>query len=82
MNEWINVKDRLPTVKEHGKYFLCRCILDGDNNEKNAYYVVLRWYIYDVLDSGTYIRPHFENDGCNGMSVTHWMPLPEPPKED
>jgi hypothetical protein len=32
-------------------------------------------------------RPHFSNEGVDGMYVTHWMkipklPLPQPPKED
>ena len=81
MNEWLNVKDKLPTIKQHNEDFLCRCILDGDNNEQYAYYLVLKWSIYDVQDNIMYIRPHFLEDGCNGMSVTHWMPLPEPPKE-
>lgn len=24
---------------------------------------------------------HFTNEGCYGMAVTHWMPIPELPKE-
>lgn len=27
-------------------------------------------------------EPHWQFEGTNGMEVTHWMPLPEQPKED
>lgn len=79
---WISVKDKLPEVKNNRTEFLCRCILDGDNKEECAYYLVLKWYIYDVEDGMVCVNPHFQDDGYNGMSVTHWMPLPEPPKGD
>lgn len=76
---WISVADRLPNTKEHNKEYLCRCVLLDDNTEEYAYCLVLKWYLYDVIDGKTTIRPHFEEDGHN-MKVTHWQPLPEMPK--
>lgn len=81
-SRWISVEERLPNNRENLKYFLCRCILDGDNDEKWAFYQVLRWYVYDIGDDGSYFHPHFQDDGYDGMSVTHWMPLPEPPEAE
>lgn len=71
MSEWISVKDRLP---EYGKDVLvCDC------NSRNYISV---WSLEKDTDGGT----NYWED-CRGWwqsfdEVTHWMPLPEPPKED
>ena len=83
-DNWINVKDKLPDG-------------DGnlwDGLEESKYVLVYgcceNRYGYGI---GTYIRDHIDRDdgwdGClSGLydlyscDVTHWMPLPEPPKED
>ena len=72
---WISVKDGLPDEKQSEithdfGYVLCATTF-GD----------VRAYKF-----GTPIgwkEPHFWN-GCGNMDeyVTHWMPLPEPPKEE
>ena len=31
--------------------------------------------------NGLVDRPHFSNEGVEGMRVTHWMPIPKLPKE-
>jgi hypothetical protein len=80
MNDWIKVYDKLPHINEHGKEFLCRCVLLDDATEKYPYCLVLKWYVYDIENGITIIRPHFQEDGHN-MRVTHWMPLPEMPKD-
>ena len=80
-NEWISVKDRLP--KKNGKY-LCYniCLIGGIgifSFAKNLKKVGINdfmfrksgWYAYDS-ECGFY----------EVSNVTHWMPLPEPPKED
>ena len=63
--EWISVKDRLPQVK--GEY-----VLIYDSHHRNIYKA---WYVgdIDVWFSNEYL-PQFIN-------ITHWMPLPKPPKE-
>lgn len=67
---WIPVTERLPDK-------MCRCIcryVFGENTEYPFYQVF--WYF------STNENPHFQDEGSMGMRVTHWMPLPEPPKDD
>jgi hypothetical protein len=63
--EWISVKDRLPE-----KDFKVLCFYS------NQYIDVLEYW-YDEKEIPVFFNPplHSVND------VTHWMPLPEPPKE-
>ena len=68
--EWINVRDRLP--------------------EKNGRYLVFYKINYDeyVQDIHSYHCGEYDNCGwmknaqTRNREVTHWMPLPEPLKED
>ena len=75
---WISVKDRLPD--KSGTYKL----LSGNGDEFYAEYdpcaddgKCFGWW-HEYFCGGGYIGTEFEvaND------VTHWMPSPEPPKED
>lgn len=66
---WISVKDRLPEADE--LYLTCYKFRGGGKQ----YLDVLRYY-------ATLPDPHFQNERYDGMTVTHWMPLPEPTKED
>ena len=69
--QWISVEERLPECDE-------KCLCRYTFGEKG------RMYFYQVLDYyATDPQPHFQHAG-NGseMRVTHWMPLPEAPKED
>ena len=68
--KWIPVTERLPEK-------MCQCIcryVFGENTEYPFYNVL--WYF--TVDK----NPHFQNEGSMGLRVTHWMPLPEPPKEE
>ena len=76
-DKWISVKDRLP---EGGDYLTCNDskrlhIYSYAKNlskvDKDDFYRVRRggWYDYDS-----------EWGFCEVKGVTHWMPLPEPPK--
>ena len=58
--EWINVKDRLPTIK--GFYIVC-C----NHREECPRLICLNFY-----DNGKF---------SEHKVVTHWMPLPCPPKK-
>lgn len=66
---WISVKDRLP-------------------EEKGAYLTV--HYLPALGKSGKLVREvYFDGEGwfvgrvrINKRHITHWMPLPEPPKEE
>lgn len=70
--KWISVKDRLPD-REQSVLLLCKnkamftgCHFLDYNNES-------RWRIHTALNSTKLL---------NRGRVTHWMPLPKPPKED
>lgn len=71
--EWISVKDRLPE-----KY------------QKVLFYVLERkeiysgYYVQDAyrdIQSTYKFREMFDDWWFEGETVTHWMPLPTPPKE-
>ena len=69
VQEWISVKDRLP---EEGEYVLC--VLKGFNYGGKIQ--VCKFVPADKFKD----KPYFENFRNGFPSVTHWMPLPEPPK--
>ena len=69
VQEWISVKDRLP---EEGAYVLC--VLKGFNYGGKIQ--VCKFVPADKFKD----KPYFEHFRNGFPSVTHWMPLPEPPK--
>ena len=77
MSKWISVYNKLP---EKGKRVLCLITLPDNithfvyigrlcNYEKNKTLWIQDGYRLGELNHGPY------------QGVTHWMPLPEPPKE-
>ena len=69
VQEWISVDDRLP---EEGEYVLC--VLKGFNYGGKIQ--VCKFVPADNFKD----KPYFEHFRNGFPSVTHWMPLPEPPK--
>ena len=69
--QWINVKDKVPEAdcKVLAYYGFDR----GDGDLGIMFYGVLDYYAFDE-------KPHFQH-ASTGLTVTHWMPLPEPPEE-
>ena len=69
---WIPVAERRP--EQDGKYL---CVYSfrtiDDSPVRMRFPSVLDYYATDSV-------PHFQHEGVNEMHVTHWMPLPEPPK--
>lgn len=69
VQEWISVDDRLP---EEGEYVLC--VLKGFNYGGKIQ--VCKFVPADKFKD----KPYFENFRNGFPSVTHWMPIPQPPK--
>ena len=66
--KWISVTESLP---ERNMQCICRYVF-GNNTQ--AFFQVLDYFATDK-------QPHFQHElGGSRMRVTHWMPLPEPPK--
>lgn len=80
VEEWISVKDRLPDPYEK---VLVRLDHWSGVDIYLAFYDPKRGW----CDCGGYFEDGTNNDGepltyeTVGANVTHWMPLPEPPKE-
>ena len=66
MSEWISVKKETP---EFHKDVLCRVIVAKSGGLYFAKYMILH---ITNTESGSW--------NCDGVIVTHWQPLPEPPK--
>lgn len=65
--EWIKIEDRLPTYEEHGAFQL----IWGEDEDGDR--EVYKAYLGDDNETWYWRNMEFSN-------VTHWMPLPEPPK--
>ena len=76
-NGWISVKERLPDLElaeaksNDCDSYVCITAKRGFAN-KDQIFIIKAWYYGD----------RFENDDGIDITddVTHWMPLPEPPK--
>ena len=82
MTNWISVEDQLPDF-ENG-HVLVAC--EGGNVDK-SFYTTNVDYLKSSRHSGGYSRKrcgkwskHFALSHKYGYRITHWMPLPEPPK--
>ncbi len=81
----IDVNDRMPTLKDCGKTYLCIVKSCGMFQS----YELVEWFNplegEDLSDRDTHEMPHFllENKHCGQSSieriVTHWFELPELP---
>lgn len=74
--EWISVKDRLPEYES-------TVIVNAEGFESEGYQPLLisRLMKITIDRNGEKLEwDDFQNIGL--VSVTHWMPLPEPPKSN
>ena len=79
VQEWISVEDRLPD--ETGRYLAVKKrIAPDDFGGNRTDIVIIRFFIDDGFRMPIHI-PDWINKKIN-EEVTHWMPLPEPPKGD
>ena len=72
MPEWISVKDRLPEIYEDV------LVIASGNPQKNI--TLSAAYCFGYISGDGWVieeYPEWEN-----AYVTHWMMLPDPPKED
>lgn len=69
MNNWISVKDRLPN--KEGDYLVC--ITDYLGKTRIEVEMLVEWA--NCFNWLGYMSTHWKD--CN--TITHWMPLPEPP---
>ena len=77
MPQWISVDDRLPD--ETGRYLAVKKRIAPDEFGGNRTdIVILRFSVDDGFKMPTHI-PDWINEKIN-EEVTHWMPIPEPPK--
>lgn len=77
VQEWISVKDRLPD--ETGRYLAVKKRIAPDElGGSRTDIVILRFFVDDGFRMPTHI-PDWINEEIN-EEVTHWMPLPQPPK--
>lgn len=74
MNEWISVEDRLPN--QDCKVIVCVQKVRGGFVIKERFVTTAVFY---MTMTG---KHYFDFAGNNTGIVTHWMPLPEPPKEE
>ena len=74
--KWISVEERMP---EHGTDVL---VLTAPGTLSLGQNCVVAEYIHPRMEkSGVFINFYAGYDDKNILAVTHWMPLPEPPKE-
>ena len=74
VQEWISVKDRLPDNKEHD-WVLAQVV------EDNGYMHIPKVMEYRQLRNDWFEETYGWLSEHNGLfTVTHWMPLPNPPK--
>ena len=74
VQEWIDVKDRLPDNKEHD-WVLAQVV------EDNGFMHIPKVMEYRQLKNDWFEETYGWLSEHNGaFTVTHWMPLPQPPK--
>lgn len=77
VQEWVSVEDRLPD--KAGRYLAVKKRIAPDKLGGNRTdIVILRFFVDDGFRIPTHI-PDWINEEIN-EEVTHWMPLPNPPK--
>lgn len=76
MSEWISVEERLPEIKRHhvSDVALVYCAKQRVTALSELEETFFGGFVFDV--------ERFDEDEDEALEVTHWMPLPEPPKEE
>ena len=82
VGEWVSVKDRLPDA---AGYECLVCAVNTNYNQTHVFtahtgYGEPGWWTGNVHYMSKATSP-YDNRLHPALKVTHWMPLPEPPKE-
>lgn len=72
--EWISVKDRLPKDEE----ILCVCVKDCERKEL---FISTAVFWNTMRECWSYMTVEGTKDISDTHCVTHWIPLPDLPKE-
>lgn len=67
--KWVDVREKLP---ERDGHYLCRYVFGSGGK---GFFGTLDYYAIGP-------RPHFQYEGLRGMTVTHWMDIPEGAEHD
>ena len=70
---WISVDDERKPV-DRKRYFIAYVFGDSDIH----FYGEAMYHAYE--GNGLVERPHFSNEGVEGLRVTHWMEIPSLPQ--
>ncbi len=73
MGEWISVKERLPEIN---RWVLANWVCEWNNKSFESLCIAKLGKNGEWLTNDSEY-PYFMSD----EKITHWMPLPEPPKE-
>ena len=76
--KWVSVKERLPTTKEMVLVLfengdIMNATYEGNIDDVSQFGTYRRYYDFDTLD-------FLDSKWISYEGITHWMPLPEPPK--
>jgi hypothetical protein len=71
-NGWISVKDRLPEIGEHYRSKLVMCYTPDGEHE----------HLFDYYEVNGFGQGCFTAEKYFGISITHWMPLPQKPESE
>jgi hypothetical protein len=76
---WIPVAERLPDIKKAGELIQITQTVQATDG-KESYFGHFKVYKGD--GSWMFVCVNEDVDLCVTDEITHWQPLPEPPKED
>ena len=87
MQKWISVKDRLPEMGEHYQsedVLVCIDYRPDDPDTTQDSYVSIDHVDFNCFGQGEFSceRDDPRDGEPSPYFVTHWMPIPEPPKEE
>ena len=83
-NEWVSVEERLPkyNIREDGELVSSKILCYCETDKTVHLAVSQKFYIGRMGEIVHPIFRYYDEWGYEVENVSHWMPLPEPPKEE